>query len=64
MSCCGSAPDFTEVDDVSRLVSARIAGFLRTLRDAGFRVGKRVGVRISDVRVDADQVGKRRGRGA
>jgi len=39
MSCCGSNPDFDEIDAVSRLVSARLAAFLRTLRDAGFRVG-------------------------
>ncbi len=39
MSCCGSSPDVDELNDVSRLVSARLAAFLRTLRDAGFRVG-------------------------
>jgi len=39
MSCCGSSPDFDDLDEVSRLVSGRIAAFLRTLRDAGFRVG-------------------------
>ena len=39
MSCCGSSPEFDDLDKVSRLVSARLAAFLRTLRDAGFRVG-------------------------
>ena len=39
MSCCGSSPDFDDMNEVSRLVSARLAAFLRTLRDAGFRVG-------------------------
>src|ERR1700740_121840 len=39
MSCCGPAPDFDEVDEVSRLVSAKLAAFLRTLRDNGFAVG-------------------------
>src|SRR6476660_3142143 len=39
MSCCGPAPGFEEMDEVSRLVSARLAAFLRTLRDNGFAVG-------------------------
>jgi uncharacterized protein with von Willebrand factor type A (vWA) domain len=39
MSCCGSTPDFNEIDEVSRLVSAKLAAFLRTLRDNGFPVG-------------------------
>jgi uncharacterized protein with von Willebrand factor type A (vWA) domain len=39
VSCCGSSPDFDDIDEVSRLVSARLAAFLHTLRDAGFRVG-------------------------
>lgn len=39
MSCCGSSPQFDDLNEVSRLVSARLAAFLRTLRDAGFRVG-------------------------
>jgi uncharacterized protein with von Willebrand factor type A (vWA) domain len=39
MSCCGSTPDFAELDAVSRLVSAKLAAFLRTLRDHGFPVG-------------------------
>src|SRR5262245_8995814 len=39
MSCCGPAPSPDEMDEVSRLVSARLAAFLRTLRDAGFAVG-------------------------
>ena len=39
MSCCGSSPGYDDLDEVSRLVSARLAAFLRTLREAGFRVG-------------------------
>ncbi|MBX9650043.1 MAG: VWA domain-containing protein [Xanthobacteraceae bacterium] len=39
MSCCGAAPDFREVDEVSRLVSGKLAAFLKTLRDSGFAVG-------------------------
>jgi uncharacterized protein with von Willebrand factor type A (vWA) domain len=39
MSCCGSSPGYDDLDEVSHLVSARLAAFLRTLRDAGFRVG-------------------------
>jgi uncharacterized protein len=39
MSCCGSTPDFKEIDEVSRLVSEKLAAFLRTLRDNGFPVG-------------------------
>jgi uncharacterized protein with von Willebrand factor type A (vWA) domain len=39
VSCCGSSPGYDDLNEVSRLVSARLAAFLRTLRDAGFRVG-------------------------
>src|SRR5215469_10707261 len=39
MSCCGAGPEFDDLNEVSRLVSARLAAFLRTLRDAGFAVG-------------------------
>jgi uncharacterized protein with von Willebrand factor type A (vWA) domain len=39
MSCCGPNPGYEELDEVSRLVSARLAEFLRTLRDNGFAVG-------------------------
>jgi uncharacterized protein len=39
MSCCGSTPDYAELDEVSRLVSTKLAAFLRTLRDNGFPVG-------------------------
>ncbi|WP_027551882.1 VWA domain-containing protein [Bradyrhizobium sp. Cp5.3] len=39
MSCCGSSPGYDDLNQVSRLVSARLAAFLRTLRDAGFRIG-------------------------
>ena len=39
MSCCGQSNDFQEIDEVSRLVSRKLAGFLRTLREAGFAVG-------------------------
>src|SRR5712671_6514114 len=39
MSCCGTDPGYDEIDEVSRLVSAKLAGFLRTLRENGFAVG-------------------------
>jgi uncharacterized protein with von Willebrand factor type A (vWA) domain len=39
MSCCGANPGYQELDEVSRLVSAKLAAFLRTLRDNGFAVG-------------------------
>ena len=39
MSCCGTNPGYDELDEVSRLVSGKLAAFLRTLRDNGFAVG-------------------------
>jgi len=39
MSCCGTNPGYDELDEVSRLVSTKLAAFLRTLRDNGFAVG-------------------------
>jgi uncharacterized protein with von Willebrand factor type A (vWA) domain len=39
MSCCGPTPGYDELDEVSRLVSAKLASFLKTLRDADFAVG-------------------------
>jgi uncharacterized protein len=39
MSCCGPGANYHEIDVVSRLVSAKLAGFLATLRDNGFAVG-------------------------
>jgi uncharacterized protein len=39
MSCCGAGPDYEEVDEVSRLVSGKLAAFLKTLRDNAFAVG-------------------------
>src|SRR5271154_6476500 len=39
MSCCGPTVGFDELDEVSRLVSAKLAAFLKTLRDSGFAVG-------------------------
>ncbi len=39
MSCCGPAPSLEEMNEVSRLVSSKLASFLRTLRDNGFAVG-------------------------
>ena len=39
MSCCGASPDFEEIDEVSRLVSGKLAAFLKTLRDNAFVVG-------------------------
>jgi uncharacterized protein len=38
MSCC-TPPTLDEMDAVSRLVSAKLAAFLRTLRENGFAVG-------------------------
>jgi uncharacterized protein len=39
MSCCGPNPGYEELDEVSRLVSAKLAAFLRTLRNNDFVVG-------------------------
>ncbi len=39
MSCCGTNPDYEQLDEVSRLVSGKLAAFLKTLRDSGFAVG-------------------------
>src|SRR6201996_1009271 len=39
LSCCGPNPGYEELDEVSRLVAAKLAAFLRTLRDNGFAVG-------------------------
>jgi uncharacterized protein with von Willebrand factor type A (vWA) domain len=39
MSCCGSSANYDEIDEVSRFVAGRLAGFLATLRDNGFAVG-------------------------
>jgi uncharacterized protein with von Willebrand factor type A (vWA) domain len=39
MSCCGGAPSLEEMNEVSRLVSTKLAAFLHTLRDNGFAVG-------------------------
>src|SRR6478672_6035134 len=39
MSCCGTSPGYEELDEVSRLVSSRLAAFLKTLRGSGFAVG-------------------------
>src|SRR5271155_4004369 len=39
MSCCGASPDYEEVNEVSRLVSGKLAAFLKTLRDNAFAVG-------------------------
>jgi uncharacterized protein with von Willebrand factor type A (vWA) domain len=39
MSCCGASPGYQEIDEVSRLVSTKLAAFLKTLRDNGFAVG-------------------------
>ena len=43
MSCCGSNPGFEEIDEVSRIVAAKLAAFLKTLRDSGFAVGLQEG---------------------
>src|ERR1700722_12425707 len=43
MSCCGNSPGYDELDEVSRLVSAKLAAFLRTLRDNAFAAGLQEG---------------------
>ena len=43
MTCCGAPPTLEEMDEVSRLVSGKLAAFLRTLRDASFAVALREG---------------------
>ncbi len=43
MSCCGTNPGYEELGEVSGLVSAKLAAFLRTLRDSGFAVGLQEG---------------------
>ncbi|SHL20737.1 Uncharacterized conserved protein, contains von Willebrand factor type A (vWA) domain [Bradyrhizobium lablabi] len=43
MSCCGNSPGYQEIDEVSRLVSTRLAAFLKTLRGSGFAVGLQEG---------------------
>jgi uncharacterized protein len=44
MSCCGtSPPTLEEINAVSRLVSTKLAAFLKTLRDNAFAVGLREG---------------------
>jgi len=43
MSCCGTDPGSEEIDEVSRLVAAKLAAFLKTLRGSGFAVGLQEG---------------------
>lgn len=43
MSHCGTHPRFDEIDEVSRLVAAKLSAFLKTLREAGFAVGLQEG---------------------
>src|ERR1700682_4609485 len=43
MSCCGTSPGYDEIDGVSRLVAAKLAAFLKTLRESGFAVGLQEG---------------------
>src|SRR6202158_15925 len=43
MSCCGTNPGYEELDGVSRLIAAKLAAFLKTLRDNAFAVGLREG---------------------
>ena len=43
MSCCGTSFGYDESDEVSRLVSQKLAAFLRTLRDNAFAVGLQEG---------------------
>jgi uncharacterized protein len=39
MSCCGMPPNAEDLDELSRLVSRKLAAFLKTLRESGFAVG-------------------------
>ena len=39
MSCCGVSPYIEDVNELSRLVSDKLAAFLRTLRGSGFAIG-------------------------
>jgi uncharacterized protein with von Willebrand factor type A (vWA) domain len=39
MSCCGVSPDIEDINELSSLVSHKLAAFLRTLRDSGFAIG-------------------------
>lgn len=43
MTCCGTPPAIDELDEVSKLVSSKLAAFLGTLRDNAFAVGLREG---------------------
>jgi uncharacterized protein len=43
MSCCGPSASYQEIDEVSRLVSGKLAAFLATLRDNGFAIGLQEG---------------------
>ncbi len=43
MSCSDTSPRYDESDEVSRLISVKLAAFLRTLRDTGFAVGLQEG---------------------
>ena len=39
MSCCGASPNYEEIEEVSRLVSGKLAAFIKTLRDNAFTLG-------------------------
>jgi len=43
MSQCETSPACDQIDEVSRLVAAKLAAFLKTLRDSGFAVGLQEG---------------------
>src|ERR1039457_6964510 len=43
MSCCGDSPGYDELDGVSKLVAAKLAALLKSLREAGFAVGVQEG---------------------
>ncbi|MGA2057627.1 MAG: VWA domain-containing protein [Bradyrhizobium sp.] len=43
MNCCGTNPGYEEIDEVSRLVAAKLAAFLKTLRESDFAVGLQEG---------------------
>lgn len=43
MTCCGTPPTLDELDEVSKLISGKLAAFLKTLRDSAFAIGLREG---------------------
>ena len=60
MSCCGSSPGYQELDEVSKLVAAKLAAFLKTLREAGFAVGLQEGQDAASLMAAGRQTSKGR----